>query len=109
MSSANCASGSIVWAFPLPAGFKPSTWHSVADPLIDCDNNPLSGLSPLVELGDDENNPTIDACFVTTTPPAPTTTAVLPAPACLGDRVILDVDADGVQDAEETGLKAGCS
>ncbi len=67
----------------------------------DSDADPTTGCTPVVTLTDGENNPTIDLGLVPTTPTPP----VEPGPtASLGDKVWIDANANGIQDADEVGV-----
>ncbi|WP_288381919.1 SdrD B-like domain-containing protein, partial [uncultured Massilia sp.] len=75
--------------FGKPAGTV-FTSQDLGNDASDSDANATTGLSQIVKLASGENNTTIDAGIYT--------------PASLGNRVWLDANANGQQDANETGV-----
>jgi len=76
--------------FRLPAGYLFSPADAVADSL-DSDPDRTSGLTPSTTLSASEHDPNWDA-------------GIYLKPASIGDRIWLDPDQDGLQDAGEAGL-----
>ncbi|OKH17512.1 SdrD B-like domain-containing protein [[Limnothrix rosea] IAM M-220] len=71
------------------AGF---TTQDAGDDALDSDADPTNGMTDIVTLAPGEENLTIDAGLVLKT-------------ASLGDKVFVDSDADGIQDAGEAGVE----
>ena len=86
----NLKPGSYQVKFVLPAGYSFSPQDQGANDAADSDANAASGLAACVTLPGATTNRTVDAGIYRT--------------ACLGDWVWNDVDADGIQDAGETGI-----
>ncbi len=80
--------------FFAPTGFGFTAANAGSDDSIDSDADPTTGLSQILSLAAGENNPTVDAGLVQLPPPV----------ASLGDRVFLDANANGLQDAGESGV-----
>ena len=78
----------------LPAGYEVTTANAGSDDGLDSDANTTSGATPPVSVSGGASNLTLDMGIVLT---STTTVAV-------GDRVWLDADRDGVQDAGEVGV-----
>jgi protocatechuate 3,4-dioxygenase beta subunit/predicted transcriptional regulator len=83
------APGNYIVDFITPNGFTSSPANQGND-ATDSDANPVNGQSPVVTLTSGENNNTIDAGFI--------------EPASLGDYVWEDLDGDGQQDGNESGI-----
>lgn len=81
----NLAPGAYYVQFNPPPTYFPTTADAGGDDALDSDADPATACSPLVVLGADESNLTIDAGLLP------------PDPAALGDYVWFDRDADGVQ------------
>jgi hypothetical protein len=77
----------------LPAGYIVSPKDMGADDALDSDMDPATGKTGCVTLNPGENNTTVDAGLYPT--------------ASLGDRVWIDMNANGIQDATETTGIAG--
>ncbi|UUX95088.1 SdrD B-like domain-containing protein [Aquabacterium sp. J223] len=75
----------------LPTGYQ-FTKKDVGDDAADSDADTVSGKSQIVTLAPGEHNPTLDAGLVQV------------KTAKLGDRVWVDCDNDGIQDAGEDGV-----
>ncbi|MGC5198361.1 SdrD B-like domain-containing protein, partial [Aphanothece microscopica] len=75
--------------FVTPAGYQASPANQGGDDTLDSDAS--GGITGTYTLSSGQNNTTADAGFV-------------PLTASIGDRVFLDADADGVQDAGEAGI-----
>ena len=82
--------------FTQPSGFDSVSPFQVGNnPAVDSDADPNNGLmSDVVSLSPGEFNSSIDAGFFNAPPPT----------AGLGDFVFEDLDADGIQDANEPGI-----
>lgn len=78
----------------IPAGFELTT-NTATDSVLNSDANPLTGLTPVISLGQGQNNMTYDAGIFSS---VPTNTN------SIGDRVWDDIDKDGIQDAGEQGI-----
>ena len=76
--------------FVAPDGFEFTTQDAGTDDALDSDANPTNGMTQTVVLESGEFNDTLDAGLV--------------KPACIGDFVFEDKDADGIQDAGEQGI-----
>ncbi len=76
----------------IPAGANFSGQNQGADDALDSDADPASGKTGPITLDAGEYNPTIDAGIH------------VPQGAGLGNYVWFDADADGIQDASETGV-----
>ncbi|WP_208300297.1 SdrD B-like domain-containing protein [Prosthecobacter fusiformis] len=76
----------------LPDGLLLGAADQIGTDATDSDGNVSTGRSPLVTLTAGENNTTIDFGFISNK-------------ASLGDFVWLDLDSDGVQDANEPGIE----
>ena len=88
-SFTNLVPGNYIVEFTKPSGytFSPQN-NTVGDDPTDSDANTTSGLTGTIILASGENDPTNDAGLYQA--------------ASLGDKVWLDLDADGIQDANET-------
>ncbi len=88
-SFTNLKPGNYIVEFTNPSGYtsSPQT-NTVGDDPTDSDANTTSGLTGTINLASGENDPTNDAGLY--------------QGASLGDKVWLDLDADGIQDANET-------
>ena len=75
----------------IPDGFAFTPANAGSDDAVDSDADPANGMTQTVVLEAGEFNETLDAGLVQL--------------ASLGDYVFEDLDADGVQDAEEKGIK----
>ena len=84
------AAGDYRVEFVVPGTHLVSSADQGGDDTVDSDADPTTGRTPLVSLSANEVNVTLDAG--------------LHLPAGIGDRVWTDLDADGIQDAGETGL-----
>ncbi|MCK5922949.1 MAG: carboxypeptidase regulatory-like domain-containing protein, partial [Methylococcales bacterium] len=73
--------------FVLPNGFIYTQADQGSDDTQDSDADTATGRSPLTSLAAGEDNPTIDAGIY--------------LPASIGDRIWIDLDGDGIQDADE--------
>ncbi len=73
------------------ANFTPTVPNAGLSDATDSDMDPNTNMSPTFNLGQNENNPTIDAGFVRTVK--------------LGDYVWFDTNKNGQQDATEAGVK----
>jgi uncharacterized repeat protein (TIGR01451 family) len=87
---ADLPAGSYFLEFEVPAGYSRSAQDAGADDTADSDADPATGRTALTTLDPGEHDDTWDAGMDFT--------------AGLGDRVWLDRDADGVQDAGEPGV-----
>ena len=76
----------------LPQGYEFTQQDAGGDDGQDSDANPSNGMTQKVVLDPGENNTTLDA-------------GIVAKPASLGDRVWLDADKDGIQDAGEQGVE----
>ncbi|MBK1986128.1 carboxypeptidase regulatory-like domain-containing protein [Sphaerospermopsis aphanizomenoides BCCUSP55] len=76
--------------FTAPTGYAFSTPDQGGNDAADSDANPSTGLTQTVTLTSGELNSTLDAGLI--------------ALASLGDFVWHDIDADGIQDANESGI-----
>ncbi|WP_322510765.1 SdrD B-like domain-containing protein, partial [Chloroflexus sp.] len=74
--------------FSLPSGYRPSPRDQGADDTLDSDADPVTRQTVVTTLDPGENDPTWDFGIVPT--------------ASIGDRVWLDLNANGIQDAAET-------
>ncbi|MFK7972740.1 MAG: SdrD B-like domain-containing protein, partial [Bacteroidia bacterium] len=86
----NLAPGSYIVEFVRPSGYQPSPVNQGANDALDSDANATTGRTGVRNLTTGQNDPTNDAGFY--------------VPASLGDLVFEDLDADGVQDANEPGI-----
>ena len=77
--------------FNLPAGYVRSPQDQGSNDVTDSDADPVTGRTIATNLASGENDPTWDAGIYQL--------------AALGDRVWLDIDGDGVQDAGEPGVQ----
>ena len=77
----------------VPAGFEFSPLDQGTDDGLDSDVDPLTGMTASFVLTNGENNASIDAGIFETV-----------VPGSIGDFVFFDVDEDGLQDEEETGV-----
>ena len=84
--------GSYAVQFEAPTGYVLTTQYSGGDDTLDSDADPTTGTTACTDLIAGENDMTWDAGLY------------LPG-ASLGDRVWLDTDRDGFQDAGEPGLE----
>jgi uncharacterized repeat protein (TIGR01451 family) len=75
-------------------GYTAQNANSNGSETTDSDANITTGISDAVTLAAGENNPNVDAGLVSTTPPAGT--------ASLGDKVWIDNNNNGIQDAGDT-------
>jgi SdrD B-like domain/Secretion system C-terminal sorting domain len=90
----NLPAGNYVVGFSnLPAGYVFTTQNAGTDPTKDSNPNTGTGKTAPITLAAGEINLTIDAGIRATTPKA-----------ALGDRVWLDANANGIQDAGEMGV-----
>ncbi|PWS38718.1 hypothetical protein DFH01_05515 [Falsiroseomonas bella] len=80
--------------FVTPTGFAPTVADQGSD-AADSDADVATGRTPVVTLGSGEHDDSLDAGFVK---------PIVQPSAELGDRVWLDKDADGIQDADENGI-----
>ncbi len=78
-------------AFTAPEGFAFTLKDQGTDDRFDSDANPTSGVTDVFTLAEGERIFRVDA-------------GLIPAVASLGDKVFLDADRDGVQDASEAGV-----
>ena len=76
--------------FVEPGGYGISPADQGGDDTADSDANPATGQTPLTTLASGENDTSLDAAMY--------------ADASIGDYVWIDDDADGIQDASETGI-----
>ena len=76
-------------AFTAPAGYTFTAQAAGTDPEADSDADTATGISGSVTLVSGESVTSVDAGLI--------------GPASLGDKVWLDTDKDGIQDAGETG------
>jgi hypothetical protein len=81
--------------FITPSGFAPTASDQGGDDALDSDANVGNGRSPVVTLSSGEHDDSLDAGFVK---------PVVQPSAELGNRVWLDLDADGFQDFNENGI-----
>ncbi|MCX6358661.1 MAG: carboxypeptidase regulatory-like domain-containing protein [Armatimonadetes bacterium] len=77
-------------AFTAPAGYTFTAQAAGTDPEADSDADTATGISGSVTLVSGESVTSVDAGLI--------------GPASLGDKVWLDTDKDGIQDAGETGV-----
>ena len=75
----------------LPQGYEFTGQDQGGDDTLDSDADPVTGKSQIVTLADGEYNDTLDA-------------GIVAQPAHIGDRVWEDSNANGVQDAGESGI-----
>ncbi len=87
----NLAPGTYTVQFVAPSGYTISPKDSGTDDSKDSDADASTGKTASVTLAAGDNNLTLDAGMYVT-------------PASLGDKVWLDVNKDGIQDASEVGL-----
>ncbi|GAB4050591.1 SdrD B-like domain-containing protein [Spirosoma litoris] len=78
--------------FTTPSGYTPTLANAGTDDTLDSDADPITGLTQSVTLAPSEFNPTLDAGFA------------IPS-AELGDYVFLDVNKDGIQDADDSPIQ----
>ncbi|MBX7105662.1 MAG: carboxypeptidase regulatory-like domain-containing protein, partial [Gemmataceae bacterium] len=90
----NLAPGTYSVMFTLPAGFVFTLQNQGGDDAIDSDANPLTGKTGQYTLMPNETNLTVDAGIYQ---PGPNLYK-------LGDRVFLDTNCNGIQDAGESGV-----
>jgi hypothetical protein len=95
------AAGCYVVDFDPPASCSISPQGQGNDRTRDSDANPSDGKTNSINLAQAENNPNIDMGLTCGQPPTPTPS---PLRGSLGDRVINDLDRDGVQDGIEPGM-----
>ena len=86
--------GTYFLAFTAPAGFVFTGLDQGVNDILDSDADPLSGLTTSFSLTAGDTVTDLDAGLV----PEP------PSTASVGDRVWMDADGDGVQDAGEAGV-----
>ena len=75
--------------FPTDNGFVVSPQDQGGDDTVDSDANPTTGLSDVIVLASGEMNTTVDAGYYET--------------GSIGDRVFVDANGNGIQDAGEVG------
>jgi uncharacterized surface anchored protein len=104
--------------FITPAGYTLTTQASpLGSDATNSDPSPNNGgYTDVVVLAANQNNPNIDAGFVSNAPPPTPTATPVPNTASLGDRVWNDANRNGLQDSGEAGvtnvtvtLLRGCS
>ncbi|QMW01114.1 Cna B-type domain-containing protein [Spirosoma foliorum] len=78
--------------FTTPSGYTPTLANAGNDDTLDSDADPITGRTQSVTLAPSEFNPTLDAGFA------------IPS-AELGDYVFLDVNKDGIQDADDSPIQ----
>jgi fimbrial isopeptide formation D2 family protein/uncharacterized repeat protein (TIGR01451 family) len=88
---ADLAPGDYATEFIAPTGYTISPQNQGGDETADSDADPASGRTALVTLGSGDNYTDLDAGMNSTT-------------ASIGDFVFNDLNADGIQDAGETGI-----
>ncbi|MEE9414314.1 MAG: SdrD B-like domain-containing protein [Acidimicrobiales bacterium] len=87
---ADLAPGDYRLQFTLPAGHEWTSRNTGTNDELDSDVKPSTGKTPFTTLDPDEHDPSWDAGIW--------------LPSSIGDRVWLDTDRDGIQDAGESGL-----
>jgi protocatechuate 3,4-dioxygenase beta subunit len=88
----NLTPGDYIVDFITPSGFTGSPADQGSDDALDSDANPVTGLTGTISLESGETDNTNDAGFFQSN-------------ASLGDFVFEDLDADGIQDAGESGIR----
>ncbi len=96
----NLAAGCYRVRVNLPAGYTYSPQNQGGNEATDSDVSPVNGTTDTINLNAGQNNLDVDAGIYLTPTPTPTNTPA-PQTACLGNRVFLDQDGDGIQDATE--------
>ncbi len=86
----NLIPGNYKVVFGAPSGYLHTARARGTDPALDSDVYPATGETAIISLSEGQNNLTVDAGLL--------------RHASIGDRVWLDANANGIQDAGEVGL-----